>query len=95
MQPQKKSTGQLGNAADNTTTDPSKTSEGAQQQAERGEKTAENIRYGQTVSEGGMGGMTNASSGEADGEGEGQSAAAQRKQAGYGGKRDMDNEVGG
>lgn len=26
--------------------------------AERGEKTAENVRYGQTISEGGMGGMT-------------------------------------
>ncbi|CAF9931653.1 MAG: hypothetical protein HETSPECPRED_008157 [Heterodermia speciosa] len=30
----------------------------AQAKAERGEKTAENVRYGQGISEGGMGGMT-------------------------------------
>ena len=29
-----------------------------QAKADRGEKTAENVRYGQTISEGGMGGMT-------------------------------------
>ena len=29
-----------------------------QAKAERGEKTAENVRYGQGISEGGMGGMT-------------------------------------
>lgn len=29
-----------------------------QQQAERGERTAENVRYEQTISEGGMGGKT-------------------------------------
>ena len=29
-----------------------------QAKAERGEKTAENLRYGQAISEGGMGGMT-------------------------------------
>lgn len=31
--------------------------------AERGEKTAENVRYGQNISEGGMGGMTTDSQG--------------------------------
>lgn len=103
LEPHKKSTGQLGNAADNTTTDPSKTSEGVQRQVERGQQTAENIRYGQTISEGGMGGMTTVHSGEAEREGYGRvedkaedgGAAEQRRKAGYGGNKDMDNEVGG
>ena len=34
-----------------------------QQAAERGEKTAENIRYGQAISESGMGGMTGTAEG--------------------------------
>lgn len=34
-----------------------------QAKAERGEKTAENVRYGQNISEGGMGGMTTDSQG--------------------------------
>ena len=36
------------------------------QNAERGAKTAENVRYGQAVSEGGMGGETTESSGSAN-----------------------------
>ena len=92
----------MGSPSDNTTTDPSKTSEGAQRQAERGEQTAENIRYGQTISEGGMGGMTNVQEGEATKEGFGKvadraedgDAGAERRQAGYGGKSDMDRNVG-
>lgn len=34
--------------------------------SERAEKTADNIRYGQNISESGMGGMTTTSSGTAD-----------------------------
>ena len=37
-----------------------------QEKVERGAKTAENVRYGQTISEGGMGGKTNDSVGIAD-----------------------------
>ena len=36
---------------------------------ERGEKTAENARYGQSISEGGFGGMTTTSGGSANQEG--------------------------
>ena len=38
----------------------------AQQKAERGEKTAENARYGQAISEEGMGGMTTEARGSAN-----------------------------
>ncbi|KAI9665839.1 MAG: hypothetical protein M1821_003773 [Bathelium mastoideum] len=77
--------------------------------AERGERTAENIRYGQTISEQGMGGQTTTSSGTANVEGgyggtkeqvgktadEDQQAAAQgRREQGYGGDRDMRRDIG-
>ena len=42
------------------------TSQQEQQKAERGEKTGENVRYGQTVSEGGMGGKTTEAGGNAN-----------------------------
>lgn len=102
IQPHKKSTGQLGHTADQTTTDPSKIADGAQQQAERGARTAENMRYGQTISEGGMGGMTNVTANEANKESFGRQedkseeadAAQDRRAEGYGGKRDMNREIG-
>ena len=62
-----------------TTTNPSDTPEGLQQQTERGEKTAENIRYGQGISEGGMGGMTQGSDGSAEQEGFGKLEDAEEK----------------
>jgi len=37
-----------------------------QQDAERGAKTADNVRYGQTISEGGMGGKTTEAGGSAN-----------------------------
>ncbi|KAL8991379.1 MAG: hypothetical protein Q9177_000191 [Variospora cf. flavescens] len=37
-----------------------------QSKADRGVRTAENIRYGQTISEGGMGGMTTEAGGSAN-----------------------------
>ena len=46
------------------------TSQQEQQKTERGEKTAENVRYGQTVSEQGMGGKTTEAGGSAN-QGEG------------------------
>ena len=103
--PQKKSTGQFGSAADNTTTDPSQTIEGQQESADRGAKTAENIRYGQTISEtGGQGGMTTGNDGTAEQTGYGAvedrsgdaggDAEAGREAQGYGGKEDMDRGIG-
>lgn len=48
-------------------TQPDAVSEQQQQKkAERGAQTAENIRYGQTISEGGMGGKTTEASGDAN-----------------------------
>jgi hypothetical protein len=94
VQAHKKSTGQLGHASENTTTNPRKTSEATEKQTERGERTAENIRYGQTISEGGMGGMTSGQQGEADKVGD-VDAEKQRRAAGYGGGKDMDREIGG
>ncbi|KAL6717485.1 hypothetical protein ACLMJK_005400 [Lecanora helva] len=64
-----------------------------QQNAERGARTAENMRYGQTISEGGMGGKTNESEGSAnqglgyggaDGETGSNNAEETRRNQGYG-----------
>lgn len=98
--PHKKSGGQFGNAQ--TTIDPSKTDDAAGAQAERGQKTAENIRYGQTISEGGVSGFTTGQGGSASQGGYGRlvdeaedtDAAKARRAAGYGGKEDMNREVG-
>ncbi|KAK4635931.1 hypothetical protein CLAFUW4_02068 [Fulvia fulva] len=106
VQPHKKSGGQLGETA--TMTDPSQTDAAKQQAAARGERTAENIRYGQTISEGGMSGFTTGQQGGATqggygqvqgsakdgGEGDGDSAESQRRKAGYGGESDHNREVG-
>lgn len=99
---QKKSGGQLGEVE--TTTDPSQTEEGQQQAADRGAQTSENIRYGQGISEQGMGGMTQGTDGTANEEGFGKvedqtgggdvNAAQGREAAGYGGKEDMDRNIG-
>ncbi|KAK2627544.1 hypothetical protein QTJ16_003510 [Diplocarpon rosae] len=79
-QPPKKSTGQFG-------TDSNETTEAEVQQAtekrERGEKTAEKIRYGEAISEHGFGGETVGNSGEA---GAGEAPLEQsRREQGYGG----------
>ena len=90
-----------------TTTDPSDTPEGKQQQTERGEKTAENIRYGQGISEGGMGGTTQGSDGSAEQAGFGKQEDSEekvdesqaRRAQGYGGGdgegSDVDPNIGG
>lgn len=99
--PAKKSGGQMGQPS--TTENPSNTDAAAQQKADRGEQTAENIRYGQSISEGGMGGMTSNQGGEAaesgygrvkDAGSEDKGGAEERRQAGYGGSKDMDREIG-
>lgn len=51
------------------------TSQQEQQKAERGKKTAENARYGQTISEEGMGGKTTEAGGSANQDGFGASDA--------------------
>ncbi|MCJ1320801.1 hypothetical protein MMC15_006142 [Xylographa vitiligo] len=63
-----------------------------QKKAERGEKTAENIRYGEAISEHGFGGETIGNSGQAnqggygsmDAQEETEDAAKTREQQGYG-----------
>ena len=106
--PHKKSTGQMGFASEQTTTNPNETAEGRSRIAEHGAQTAENIRYGQTISEtGGMGGMTNSTDGTAEQSGYGGSvgdstqavgAAEQRQAQGYGGQeaygKDQDRNIG-
>jgi len=97
----KKSGGQLGDVE--TTTDPAQTTEHQQQQAARGAQTSENIRYGQTISEGGMSGMTDGSTGTASEEGygrlkddgeQGSDGKQERRAEGYGGGKDMDRNIG-
>ncbi|MCJ1352230.1 MAG: hypothetical protein MMC33_002214 [Icmadophila ericetorum] len=60
--PHSKQGGQMG---DPETQVDSTTSQAQQENAERGEKTAENIRYGESISEHGFGGETTTNSGEA------------------------------
>ncbi|KAL2040989.1 hypothetical protein N7G274_006447 [Stereocaulon virgatum] len=88
--PHSKQGGQMGNPE---TQIDAVDSEQAKQQAERREKTAENVRYGQTISEGGMGGKTTEAGGSANqGDGYGGTEAQQggyddqesRRDQGYG-----------
>lgn len=65
----------------------------AAQRAEDGAKTAEKIRYGQSLSENGMGGQTTGL-GEADSSGADETAASERQKSGYGGDKDMDRNIG-
>lgn len=72
----------------------------AAQKAEDGEKTAEKIRYGQSLSENGMGGQTTGL-GEANSSGAGSKAqdetedpVSERQKSGYGGANDMDRNIG-
>lgn len=100
--PTSKSTGQFGSSADKTTTNPANTAEARKEHQERGEKTAENMRYGQTISEGGMSGFTTGQSGEATqggygrqkDQGEEVGEKEERRAAGYGGKEDHNREIG-
>lgn len=70
----------------------------------QGVSKADKIRYGQSIQEGGMGGKTTSSTGEANAEGgfggtkavEGQddSFSKERREQGYGGGKDMDRNIG-
>jgi hypothetical protein len=70
----------------------------------QGVSTADKIRYGQSIQEGGAGGKTTTSTGQAN-EGSGfggaealneeqDSAAKTRREQGYGGDKDMDRNIG-
>lgn len=72
----------------------------AAKKAEEGEKTAEKIRYGQSLSENGMGGQTtglgqaNSSSAGAKAQDVDEEAKSERVKSGYGGDKDMDRDIG-
>lgn len=87
--PQSKQGGQMG---EKETQPDVVTSQQEQQKAERGERTAENVRYGQTISEEGMGGRTTEAEGSANQDGFGatdtqegiDNAEESRRDQGYG-----------
>lgn len=87
--PHSKQGGQMGE--EETEVD-SVSSQQQQQKVHRGEKTAENVRYGQKISEEGMGGRTTEAGGNADQDGFGttdaqegiDSAEDSRQEQGYG-----------
>ncbi|KAF2724001.1 hypothetical protein K431DRAFT_282270 [Polychaeton citri CBS 116435] len=96
VQPPKKSSGQLGAASSGP--DPEAELQ-AQKLAERGERTAENVRYGQGISENqatvgegeaGDGGYGRVKAGDTN-EGDG---VQERVAQGFGGDKDMDKEIG-
>jgi len=70
--------------------------------AERGEKTAENVRYGQAISESGFGGKTTTAEGTSNQGGYGRTEAQEgegkpedtRREQGYGSGKDMRRDVG-
>ena len=86
-----KSSGQLGSST------PSAPDPEASQKREAGERKAANIRYGQGISEGGMGGTTTGQSGEADGPADEEGNAGRGAQ-GYdqrGGGEESSETIGG
>ncbi|KAI4850926.1 hypothetical protein E4T44_02452 [Aureobasidium sp. EXF-8845] len=95
--PHKKSGGQFGNPETSVDSVPEVE---AAKKAEEGEKTAEKIRYGQALSENGMGGQTTGS-GQANSSSAGskaqyvdEDAVSERAKSGYGGDKDMDRDIG-
>ncbi|KAF2872921.1 hypothetical protein BDV95DRAFT_360580 [Massariosphaeria phaeospora] len=109
MQPHAKLAGQLGDPSTHTrapTHAPAARDPSAPNT--HGISTADKIRYGQAIQEGGMGGKTDSVTGEAKSaggfggakakeEGGGQDdgeAARTRREQGYGGEADMDRDIG-
>ncbi|KAH9875267.1 hypothetical protein J1614_004758 [Plenodomus biglobosus] len=102
VDPHAKQAGQLGNPNEGTTESPNK--KATDEPNTQGITKADKIRYGQSIQEGGMGGKTTSSTGEASQEGgfggtkaideQDTSAATQRRQQGYGGGQDMDKSIG-
>ncbi|KAF2219549.1 hypothetical protein BDZ85DRAFT_304685 [Elsinoe ampelina] len=109
--PHATSTGQLSTAPSDPSSAPSHSLDPTQTKPhhERGEQTAANIRYGQAISEQGMGGKTTTLSGEAGQEGgyggtsgkgvagtgrEGEGEERERGKQGYAGGREMRGDIG-
>ncbi|KAF2689114.1 hypothetical protein K458DRAFT_383777 [Lentithecium fluviatile CBS 122367] len=100
--PHDKQAGQLGDLSTDTITNPHKPASNAPNT--QGVTPADKIRYGQAIQEGGMGGKTTGSRGEATSEGgfggtealeeSSASAAQERRQQGYGGTKDQDTTIG-
>ncbi|KAI4739497.1 hypothetical protein E4T50_10053 [Aureobasidium sp. EXF-12298] len=95
--PHKKSGGQFGNPETSVDSVPEVE---AAKKSEEGEKTAEKIRYGQSLSENGMGGQTtglgqaNSSSAGSKAQDVDEEAKNERAKSGYGGDKDMDRDIG-
>lgn len=101
VQPHKKSGGQFGDAE--TTTDITETKEYKAQHAEAGGRKAENMRYGQAISEQGVAGFTTGQQGSVQQSKTGSTATGSdstassdetRAASGYGGDKDMSQDIG-
>lgn len=104
--PHDKSTGQLSSSSADNTKAPSSKADlvSASEKAAHDAHNAEKIRYGQSISEGGMGGKTtglttsteaeNVDPGADEGQGGSLGPQGSRVAGGYGGERDMDREIG-
>ncbi|KAF2655265.1 hypothetical protein K491DRAFT_431912 [Lophiostoma macrostomum CBS 122681] len=107
VEPHANEAGQLGDPSTHTTTSDSQAPRASNTPNTQGVTPAEKIRYGQSIQEGGMGGQTTSSTGEAKTEGgfggtgklgqdgeEEDEAAKSRREQGYGGEGDMDRGIG-
>ncbi|KAF2708270.1 hypothetical protein K504DRAFT_302605 [Pleomassaria siparia CBS 279.74] len=102
VDPPKKESGQLGGT--NTSSTQQSSSKASNAPNTQGVTPAEKIRYGQAISEGGMGGKTTGGIGEATTQGgfggtksldeKDDSFAKERREQGYGGENDADKHVG-
>ncbi|KAH7090253.1 hypothetical protein FB567DRAFT_519425 [Paraphoma chrysanthemicola] len=100
-EPHNKQAGQLGDPATGTST--SQPKRATDEPNTQGVTKADKIRYGQSIQEGGMGGKTTSSTGQANDGGFGGTAAQEqqddsfskeRREQGYGGGKDMDRNIG-
>ncbi|KAH7392605.1 hypothetical protein BKA66DRAFT_411963 [Pyrenochaeta sp. MPI-SDFR-AT-0127] len=102
VEPHAKQAGQFGGSSSATTSTQHKFN--PNEPNTQGITNAEKIRYGQSIQEGGMGGKTTSSTGEANAEGgfggtaavneQDDSFSKERREQGYGGGRDMDRNIG-
>ncbi|KAF1916935.1 hypothetical protein BDU57DRAFT_539164 [Ampelomyces quisqualis] len=103
VEPHAKQPGQLGDPATHTSTQPPNAP--VDQPNTQGVSNADKIRYGQSIQEGGAGGKTMGSTGQANAEvGFGGTKGMEekedgfekeRREQGYGGGKDMDRKIGG
>ncbi|KAF1939154.1 hypothetical protein EJ02DRAFT_265310 [Clathrospora elynae] len=103
VEPHAKQAGQLGDPSTHTSTE-QKNISASDKPNTQGVSPADKIRYGQSIQEGGMGGKTTSSTGEAKSEGgfggtkavdgEDGGEEKERRAQGYGGGSDMDRDIG-